>query len=82
MRIVKLVVKVDDALDAYRDALTALLVELDQNIRHHDTDADASRREAWAEMRTHVVALRDVAYSDHYDKVMAGLARTAAGVAR
>lgn len=82
MRIVKLVVMVDDALDAYRQALTDILVELDASIRHHNTDADEARREAWRAMREHVVALRDAAYGEHHGEIIATLARTAAAVAR
>jgi hypothetical protein len=82
MRIVKRVVAVDDALDAYRNALTNLLVDLDESIRHHNTDTDAARREVWREMREGIVGLRDAAYFQTVDETIASLVRMAAQVAR
>lgn len=82
MRTVAKVVKVDKALQRYREALTDLLVTLDQNIRHYNTEADAERREAWNAMRAEVVLLRDAVFErDFYDHIVR-LARSASSVAR
>ncbi len=81
MRLVKQIVAVDDALDGYRDALTELLVEIDQNIRHQNTEADEVRA-VWREMRVDVVKIRDAAYDGFFDDIVASLVRRAAAIAR
>lgn len=82
MRTVRKVVKVDKALERYRESLADLLVTLDQNIRHHNTEPDAERREVWKAMRAEVVLLRDAAFDrDAYVHIVS-LSHAASSVAR